>query len=71
MKILLDFSAKVCKEDIFKLTIWNESLHEIINDNWVRVANFATVYAPLQYCNELHDKVLKEVCKWYWTLQLV
>jgi hypothetical protein len=28
MKILLgDFSAKVDKEDIFKLTIWNESLH--------------------------------------------
>jgi hypothetical protein len=34
MKILLrDFSAKVGKEDIFKPTIWNESLHEISNDN--------------------------------------
>jgi hypothetical protein len=37
MKILLgDFSANVGREDIFKLTIGNESLHEIINDNGVR-----------------------------------
>jgi hypothetical protein len=34
MKILLgDFNAKVGREDIFKPTIWNESLHEISNDN--------------------------------------
>jgi hypothetical protein len=34
MKILLgDFNAKVGREDIFKLTIGNESLHEINNDN--------------------------------------
>jgi hypothetical protein len=34
MKILLrDFSVKVGREDIFKLTIWNEILHEISNDN--------------------------------------
>jgi hypothetical protein len=33
-KILLrDFSAKVGREYIFKPTIWNESLHEIHNDN--------------------------------------
>jgi hypothetical protein len=37
-KILLeDFNAKVGKEDIFKPTIWNGSLHENINDNGVRV----------------------------------
>jgi hypothetical protein len=37
------FNAEVGKEDIFKLTkIRNESLHEISNDNAVRVANFAT-----------------------------
>jgi hypothetical protein len=35
-----DFNAG--KEDIFKLTIWNESLHEISNDNGVRLVNFAT-----------------------------
>jgi hypothetical protein len=43
MKIFLgDFSAKVDKEDIFKPTIGNESLHEISNENGVRVVNFAT-----------------------------
>jgi hypothetical protein len=43
MKSLLgDFNAKVGGEDNFKLTIGNESLHEISNDNGVRVVNFAT-----------------------------
>jgi hypothetical protein len=42
MKILLgDFNAKVGREDIFKLTIRNQSLHEISNDNGVRLVNFA------------------------------
>jgi endonuclease/exonuclease/phosphatase family metal-dependent hydrolase len=42
MKILLgDFNAKVGRENIFKLTIRNESLHEISNDSGVRVVNFA------------------------------
>jgi hypothetical protein len=36
MKILLGvFNAKVGREDIFKPTIGNESLHEISNDNGV------------------------------------
>jgi exonuclease III len=40
MKILLgDFNAEIGREDIFKPTIGNESLHEISNDNGVRVAN--------------------------------
>jgi hypothetical protein len=43
MKILLgDFSAKVGREDIFKPTIENESLHKISNDNGVRLVNSAT-----------------------------
>jgi hypothetical protein len=43
MKILLgDFNTKVGREDIFKPTIGNESLHEISNDNGVRVVNLAT-----------------------------
>jgi hypothetical protein len=43
MKILLgDFNAKVSREEIFKPTIRNESLHEISIDNGIRVANFAT-----------------------------
>jgi hypothetical protein len=42
MKILLgDFSAKVCRIDIFKPT-GNESLSEISKNNGVRVVNFAT-----------------------------
>jgi hypothetical protein len=35
--LLGDFDAKVGREDIFKPTIWNESLHEISNDNGIRV----------------------------------
>jgi hypothetical protein len=43
-KMLLgDFDAKVGREDIVKLTIGNESLHEIANDNGVRVVNFVTL----------------------------
>jgi hypothetical protein len=43
MKFVLgDFSVKVGKEDILKLTIGNENLHEISNDNGIRVLNFAT-----------------------------
>jgi GH43 family beta-xylosidase len=43
MNIFLgDFNAKVGREDIFKPTIWSESLHEISNENEVRVVNFAT-----------------------------
>jgi hypothetical protein len=43
MKILLgDFNAEVGRENIFKPTIGNESLHEINNENGVRVVNLAT-----------------------------
>jgi hypothetical protein len=43
IKIMLeDFNDKVGREDTFKLTTGNESLHEISNDNGVRVVNFAT-----------------------------
>jgi hypothetical protein len=41
MKILLgDFNAKVGREDIFKLTIGNKSLHDTGNDNAIRLVNF-------------------------------
>jgi hypothetical protein len=40
--LLGDFNAKVCMEDIFNPTTGNESLHEISNDNGVRVVNYAT-----------------------------
>ena len=43
MKILLrDFKAKVGRENIFKPTIGQESLHQDSNDNGVRLVNFAT-----------------------------
>jgi hypothetical protein len=43
MKIILaDFNAKVGRENNFKPAIGNDSLHEISNDNGVRVVNFAT-----------------------------
>jgi len=42
MKILLgDFNAKVGRENVFKLTIGNESLHQDSNDKGVRIVNFA------------------------------
>jgi hypothetical protein len=37
-----DFNAKAGKEDIFQSTIGNQSLHNISNDNGVRLVNFAT-----------------------------
>jgi hypothetical protein len=43
IKILLrDVKVKVGRENIFKLTIGNESLHQDSNDNGVRIVNFAT-----------------------------
>ena len=43
MKILLgDFNGKVGRENIFKLTIRNESLHQDRNDSGVRIVNLAT-----------------------------
>jgi hypothetical protein len=43
MKILLGyFYVEVGREDIFKPTVGNESLHEISNDTGVRVVNLAT-----------------------------
>jgi hypothetical protein len=37
-----NFNAKVGRENIFKPTIGNESLHQDSNDNGVRIVNFAT-----------------------------
>jgi hypothetical protein len=42
MNMLGDFSSKVGREHIFKLTICIKSLHEISNDSGVRVVNFGT-----------------------------
>jgi hypothetical protein len=43
MKILLvDFNAQVGRENILKPTNGNDSLLQDINDNGVRIVNFAT-----------------------------
>jgi hypothetical protein len=36
-----DFSAKVDTEDVFKLAVENETLHNITNDNGARTVNVA------------------------------
>jgi hypothetical protein len=42
VKIILgDFIAKVGRENIFKLTNGNDSLHQDSNDNGIRIVNFA------------------------------
>jgi len=42
MEILLgDFNANVGRENIFKLTIWNSSLHQHSNVNGVRIGKYA------------------------------
>jgi hypothetical protein len=42
-KILLgDFEIKLQREDTFKLTAWNESLHKDSNDNSAEAAKSAT-----------------------------
>ena len=40
--MLGDFNAKVERENIFKPTIGNESLHQDSNDNEVRIVNIAS-----------------------------
>jgi hypothetical protein len=43
MEILVEeFSAKVGREDIHKIKVGNEILHEMGNDNGVRAVNFST-----------------------------
>jgi hypothetical protein len=42
MKIMLgDFKAKVGRKNIFKLTIGNDSLYQVNNDNDIRTVNSA------------------------------
>ena len=42
MKILLDFNAKVGRENIFKPTFGNECLHQDSNDSGASIVNVAT-----------------------------
>jgi hypothetical protein len=65
MKILLgDPHAKVGREHIFKLTIWNDSLHKISNDNGVRVVNFATskISQSKAQCSHISASINTLIC---------
>jgi endonuclease/exonuclease/phosphatase family metal-dependent hydrolase len=64
-KILLgDFNDKVGREDIFKPTIGSESFHEIINENGVRLVNFAT-FKTLRVTNTVLRH--RNIHKYTWT----
>jgi hypothetical protein len=60
--LLGDFNGKVGREDIFKPTIWNESLHEIRNDNGVRVVKFGTSKILLSKVRCFHIVASKVRC---------
>jgi hypothetical protein len=60
MKISLgDSSSKVGREDIFKPTIGNESLHEINYDNGVRIVNLPYPNFDSQKYNALNSTIHK------------
>jgi len=63
MKILLGvFNAKVERENIFKPTIGNESLHQDSNDNGVRTVNFTTSKNPV-----VKSTMFPHIHKYTWT----
>jgi hypothetical protein len=41
--LLEDFNAKVGRENIFKPTVGNESLHQVSNNNGVVIVNFCHI----------------------------
>jgi hypothetical protein len=47
--LLGNFDVKVGKEDLLKPTIGNKSLHEISNDNGVRIVKFVTLKTCIRY----------------------
>ena len=55
MKIILgDFNAKLGRENVFKPTIGNESLHQESNDSGVRIVNFAALKIVLKEHQDLN-----------------
>jgi hypothetical protein len=83
MKILLgDFSAITGREDIFKPTAGNESLHKISNDNGVRVVNVTSKNLIVKstmfpHCNthkytwtssdgKIHYQIVIRATIWWW-----
>jgi hypothetical protein len=62
--LLGDFNANVGKENIFKPTIGNESLHEISIDNGIIAINFATsINLTVKSTMFLNRKIHKYTCR--------
>jgi hypothetical protein len=63
MKILLgEFNPKVGRQNIFKPTIGNESLHQDSNDNGVAIVNFTTSKNPV-----VKNSLFPRIHKYSWT----
>jgi hypothetical protein len=55
-----EFNGKICRENIFRPTVGNESLHEISNESGDKVVNFATSkYLVAQSTMISHSKIHK------------
>jgi hypothetical protein len=66
MKILLrDFNAKLGRENIFKPTTGNESLHQDSNDNGVRIVNFATSKNLVIKCTMFPHRNNHKITRYY------
>jgi hypothetical protein len=64
MKILLgEFNAKVRRENMFKPTIANESLHQESNDNGVRRVNLNTSKNLVLKCTMFPKRNIRK-CTW-------
>jgi endonuclease/exonuclease/phosphatase family metal-dependent hydrolase len=65
IKILLgDINAKVERENLFKPTVVNESLHQESNDNVVRIVDFATSKNPVVMSTMFPQR---KIHKYTWT----
>ena len=62
--ILVDFNVKEGRENIFKPTTGNESLHQDSNDNSVRIVNFATSKSLVVKSTMFAHR---NICKCNWT----
>ena len=65
MKSLIgDFNAKLGRDDIFKPTVGNESLHQESNDNGVGIVNFTTSKNLVVKSTMFHHRIIH---KYTWT----
>jgi hypothetical protein len=61
---LRDFNVKLGREDIFKPTIGNDSLHRDNNDSGVRIVDFAKSKILVVKCNMFPQR---NIHKYTWT----